>query len=139
MSASVLLSGTLFKAPEQRQSRNGNSFTTATMKVESGSDAQFWRLFVFSETQQSELLRLQQGDALSVQGVPKFELYKPDGGEPRVSLSLTAEIVLALRQPPKQRTPKPPKDAPAKPVDTRPRAERWAGDGADEFGDEIPF
>lgn len=139
MSVFAILSGTLFKAPEQRQSRNGNSFATATMKVASGSDAQFWRVFVFSESAQSELMRLQQGDALSVQGVPKFELYRPDNGEVRVSLSLTADHILALRQPPRERKPKaadPPKAAADRP---RPGLARHAGDGVDVFGDEMPF
>lgn len=33
----------------------------------------------------------------------KVELYHPENGEPRLSLSLVADQVLALRQPPRKR------------------------------------
>ena len=49
MSASILLQGKLERAPETRTSRNGNSFTTTSLRVSAGSELQFWRLFVFSE------------------------------------------------------------------------------------------
>jgi hypothetical protein len=119
MSIAILVSGKLERAPEQRVSRNGAPFAMATLRVSTGTELQFWRLFVFSESAQAELSRLGEGDALTAQGVPKFELYRPDGGEPRVSLSMTADHVLALRQPPRERKPK--AEKPAAPPDTRQR------------------
>jgi single-stranded DNA-binding protein len=97
MSASILLQGKLERAPESRVSRNGNSFATATIRVSAGNESHFWRLFVFSESAQAELGRLEVGDAVAVQGTPKFEVWRPENGEPRVSLSVTADHVLALR------------------------------------------
>jgi single-stranded DNA-binding protein len=49
-----------------------------------------------AENIQAELLRLQDGDAISVQGALKVELYDKDG-ERRLSLSIVADNVLALR------------------------------------------
>ena len=69
MSAHVLISGTLFRAPEERTGKtSGKSFVAATIKVRDGEAAQFWRVLAFSDTAQSELLRLDDGDALAVQG-----------------------------------------------------------------------
>jgi hypothetical protein len=100
----VLVSGCLFKAPEERTSQAGRRFVSATIKVggESGN-AEFWSLMVFSNSAQSELLQLGIGDALSAQGSAKIELYQKDGGEVRISRTVFASAILPLRQPPRER------------------------------------
>jgi single-stranded DNA-binding protein len=120
----ALITGVLFRAPEQRTSKAGKPFVTATIRAKDGKASQWWRVSAFSETAQAEIMRLDEGDACSVQGAFKAELYCPDGGEPKVSLSMVADRVLALRQPPKER--KPQRDAPAR-------------GGAAAFDDSIPF
>jgi Single-strand binding protein family len=142
MTAHILLSGTLHKAAETRVSKNGRQFTLAKLRVKDGEATQWWQLFVFSESAQLELRRIEENDALAVQGVPKFEIYTPDGGEPRVSLSITVDSVLALRQPPKERKKKEPGPAPAhseKPVPDRSALNRYGDGGDDPFGDAMPF
>jgi len=57
----------------------GKQFVAATIKVRDGEAAQFWRVLAFSDTVQSELLRLDDGDALAVQGVLRAEAYSKDG------------------------------------------------------------
>jgi single-stranded DNA-binding protein len=131
MTIHALISGTLFRPPEQRTSKSGKQFVTATIRVKDGEAAQWWRVTAFSETAQAELMRLGDGDALSVQGSFKAELYDKDGDK-RLSLSLVADCVLALRQ--QRRT----KSAP----DTRSRQERLAGSWqspADGPYDDIGF
>jgi hypothetical protein len=54
-------------------------------------------VLAFSESIQAELMRLADGDAISVQGALKAELYDKDG-EKRFSLSIIADYVLALLQ-----------------------------------------
>jgi hypothetical protein len=142
MTAHILLQGSLAKAPDSRVSRQGNPFVMATLRVSAGNEIQFWRLFVFSESAQAELMRLGEGDSLACQGTPKFELFRPEAGEPRVSLSLTVDHVLALRQPPKERKKKGPALAPArseKPALDRSSLANHRCDGSDPFHDEIPF
>lgn len=142
MTAHVLLQGSIAKAPESRISRQGNPFVMATLRVSAGSEIQFWRAFVFSESAQAELMRLGEGDSLACQGVPKFELFRPEAGEPRVSLSITVDHVLALRQPPKERKKKDAAPAPLrseKPASDRSGLDRHRCDGSDPFGDKIPF
>jgi hypothetical protein len=103
MTAYALVTGTLFRAPEQRTSKAGKLYVTATIKAKDGDAFQFWRATAFSESSQAELMRLTDGDAVSIQGGLKAELYAKDGGEPKLSLSVLADHVLALRQPPKPR------------------------------------
>jgi single-stranded DNA-binding protein len=132
MTAFAIITGSLFKNPEQRDSKAGKPFVTATLKVTDGDALQWWRVTAFSESAQAELMRLTEGDALSVQGAFKAELYRPDGGETKLSLSIVAGQVVALRQPPRERK--------ATVPDTRTRQERsgsWTpGSGPN---DSIPF
>jgi hypothetical protein len=103
MTAYALVTGTLFRAPEQRTSKGGKLYVAATVKAKDGDTFQFWRVTAFSDSVQAELMRLTDGDAVSAQGAMKAEIYAKDGGESRLSLSIIADHVLALRQPPKPR------------------------------------
>ena len=100
MTAYALVTGTLFRAPNSAPQRLATHYVTATIKAKDGDAFQFWRVTAFSESVQSELMRLTEGDALSVQGALKVEEYEKDG-QKRVSLGVIADHVLALRQPPK--------------------------------------
>jgi single-stranded DNA-binding protein len=102
MSAHVLITGALFRPPEQRTSKAGKPFVTATIRVKDGDESQWWKVLAFSESSQAELMRLTDGDTISVQGTFKAELYD-HGGEKRLSLSIVADHVLALMQPSKPR------------------------------------
>ena len=137
MTIHALASGKLFGVPETRVSKNGNDFTKATLVVVTGTERQFVTIFAFSETVRAELARLGEGDSLSVQGPLKAEVFERDGRS-RVSLSMTVDHALALRQPPKERKPKSAPPATAVAPD-RSRLARHAGDGVDEFGDDMPF
>jgi single-stranded DNA-binding protein len=120
--------GTLFRPPEQRTSKNGNPFVTATLKAKDGDALQWWKVIAFSESVQTELMRLGDGDALSVQGALKVETYEKDGAT-KLSLSVVADHVLAQRQPPKPRELGGEKPPP-----------RERGTGADRaFDDAIPY
>jgi hypothetical protein len=65
----------LFRVPESRTSKSGKQFVTATLKVSDGDETQWWGVLAFSESVQAELMRLTDGDAISVQGAFKAELY----------------------------------------------------------------
>jgi hypothetical protein len=134
----ALISGVLFKPAEQRtSSKSGRVFVSAVIKVggETG-DAEFWQLTAFSQSVQTELLRLSAGDALSAQGKAKFELWQRDGGEVRISRSLFADQILALRAAPRERRAKAKAETPL--LDQTPAKETAAG-GPAFFNDDIPF
>jgi single-stranded DNA-binding protein len=141
MSLASLAIGKIFGNPESRTSKNGNAFTKATLCIVTGNERQFVTLFAFSQTVRDELARLEEGDNISVQGPLKAEIYERDG-QARVSLSMTADLILALRQPPKERKKREPAPAPAhseKPAPDRDRLDRHNDGGVDHFNDSIPF
>jgi single-stranded DNA-binding protein len=136
----ALIVGVLFKpAEEKTSSKTGRTFVSATIKVggETG-DAEFWSITAFSQSVQSELLRLGAGDALSCQGKVKIELWQPrDGGEVKISRSLFADQILALKAVPRERRAKAAASTPL--LDQTPAKETAAAGGPAFFSDEIPF
>lgn len=105
MSVAVLITGTLFKEPQQRTSQAGKRYVTASIRTASADNtaADFWNLLVFSTSVQEELLRLSEGDKLAVQGSLKLEIYNG-----KISRSVFVDAILPLRAPPRERKPKAP-------------------------------
>jgi single-stranded DNA-binding protein len=133
----ALITGILYRAPELRTAKTGRQFVTATLRGKEGESSQFLRITAFSESVQAELLRLQDGDALSVQGALKIETYIAVTGATKVSLSIVGEQILPLKQEPKKRATKKPA-----PPDTRTKEERQRGTwtGPDDGPlDDLPF
>jgi single-stranded DNA-binding protein len=116
----ALVTGTLFRTAESRVSKNGKPSVASTIRVRDGEGSQFVRIAAFSESAQAELLRLADGDCLSVQGPLTVGTYTAADGSTKVSFSLVANCVLPLRQPPKERKP-------AAAPDTRTRQARCEG------------
>jgi len=83
MTAHVLISGQLFDAPEQRTSKAGKPFVMATIRAKDGDSSQWWKVLAFSEAAQAELMRLTDGDALSVgaPGLAQREDLVGNGGQ----------------------------------------------------------
>jgi len=127
MSALALISGVLFRRPEERMSKSGRPFVTTTLKVAAGGAVEFWSVVAFSQTAQAEAKRLEEGDAASIQGAFKVETFSKNG-DTKLSYSIVADQVLALRQPPKQRHAK----------EAMPRSQP-ASVGAAPFNDDIAF
>jgi single-stranded DNA-binding protein len=114
MSVAVLVSGTLFKEPQQRTSQSGKSYVVTTLKAAAAdnSTSDFWSVLAFGDTAGAELLRLAIGERVTVQGSLKLELYSANDGSQKISRTVFADHVLALRAPPKERKPKAAKPAP---------------------------
>jgi hypothetical protein len=87
MTVAVLISGSLFKAPEERMSKAGRRFVSATLKVggESGN-AEFWSALAFGTTAGAELMRLGEGDKLAAQGALRLEIFNG-----KISRTVSAE------------------------------------------------
>ena len=137
MTAFVLITGTLFRAAEQKTSQAGKRYVTATMKAAAvdASNSEFWGLLAFSDSAQEALLRLSAGEKLSVQGGLKLETYTPANGETRISRTVFADAILPLRAAPKEKKPKPSAPvptAPLKPVNIVPPSDP-------ALDDDIPF
>jgi len=106
MTVSVMLTAALGKLPTQRTSKNGNVYLTASLRVMAGNETEWWNLLCFSENAQAEIMRLEVGERLSCQGGLKVELYRASDGEQKISRTIIADGVLALRQPPRERKPR---------------------------------
>lgn len=135
MTALALVSGVLYRAPEFRISKAGKPFVTATIRVKDGDTTAWWKVICFSESAQAELMRLGDGDGVSVQGSLRVETYEKNG-ETKVSFTVVADAVLPLRRA-RERKPKPatPHDswaAPDRLRDDRPKADA-------DLNDSIPF
>jgi hypothetical protein len=68
----VLISGALWCDPAARQSKAGKQYVTALLKAATPPDAQWVNVVCFDQIAQSELLRLESGDSVSVQGPAKL-------------------------------------------------------------------
>jgi single-stranded DNA-binding protein len=102
MTLHMLATGSLFKDPEQRFSKSGKAFSTATLKCGSGDETSWVKLVAFDLTVQSELSRLAAGDAVAVQGAVKISIYEKDGTR-QLNIDLIATAITALRHPKKPR------------------------------------
>jgi single-stranded DNA-binding protein len=105
VTALALISGALSCAPELKIAKSGKAYVTATVKVAADNAMDFWRVYAFSETAQAELMRLGEGDKVSLQGALKLEVYTSRDGVHKISRTLFVDHVLALRQPPRERKP----------------------------------
>jgi single-stranded DNA-binding protein len=133
MSVAVLVSGSLFKDPEIKISSKGKSYATATIRTASADNtADFWNLLIFSETVQTELMRLREGEKLSVQGSLRLELYNG-----KISRSVFVDAILPLRRERKKAA----KSATSHEQSTTTNAtqEETAAGGPAFFSDDIPF
>lgn len=78
----VRVSGTLCHAPERRTLKNGQLCVTAVVEgkdAKHGNRTRLWQIAAFSETVQSALMHLSQGDSVIVQGTHKAEIHERNG------------------------------------------------------------
>jgi hypothetical protein len=102
MTARVLLSGILFRAPTRKTSKTGHPFVIAKVREGSGDAARWWTIFVFSESAIEEIERLGDGEAIAASGTFEATIWTPEGREPRVNLTMTADAILSAHRPKKR-------------------------------------
>jgi single-stranded DNA-binding protein len=138
----ALVQGAIFRAIELKCSKTGRPFAAAKLKVKDGDVFTWVKVLAFADHAIAELERLGNGDNIAVQGALKCETYQKDG-ETKIGFTIFADQVMPLRA---EKKPRADREAPSS--EPRPAArrqnsqrplDRHAGDGRDEFGDEIPF
>lgn len=136
MSVAVLVTGTMFKEPQQRTSQSGKRYVTATIKAAAAdnSASDFWNALAFGDTAGAELMRLGLNERLAVQGSLKLETYSKDG-EPKISRTVFVDSVLPLRAPPREKKLKP---QPAEPQPLE-RVNVSTSTRSPDLDDDIPF
>jgi single-stranded DNA-binding protein len=95
MTVLALVTGSIFRAPEQRVAKSGRPFVSATVRVKDADGSMFASVVAFGDTAQSELMRLGE---VAVQGPLKVETYTASSGDTKLSLSIVAEQILPLKQ-----------------------------------------
>lgn len=100
MSMHILLTGTLHKDPTQRTSQNGKTFVTANLRIEQEGGTVWASVICFDDQAKADLLRLQAGDAVAIQGKLKVSTYERSG-EHRPSLDVVANAALPAKPKPR--------------------------------------
>jgi single-stranded DNA-binding protein len=134
MSVAILISGSLFKEPQRKTSQSGRSYVTTTLKA-AGADntsSDFWSVLAFGDTAGAELMRLAVGERVTIQGGLKLEIFEKDG-QARISRTIFADHVMALRPPPREKKSKATKPAPTSQETTTTTATD------SDLNDPIPF
>lgn len=101
-----LISGKLHDAPQSRESAKGTSYTVAKLKCDDKSGAWIWASIIAFGEQAERLLSLKAGDTVSISGPAELSTWLDKEGNPKPSLSMTAEQLTTLRpkpRPPQQR------------------------------------
>lgn len=99
----------LSKGAEARTTKSGKAMTVLTAVVsDSGTDDPTWITVLAFEQAAERLAGLPKGAEVYAKGKLKAGLYQPEGGEPRVSLTLLATHVEPLVLERKPRKPRPP-------------------------------
>lgn len=88
------VSGSLVSDPVERQTREGKTFTTATLRVPAGEDAIFVSVAAFDSTAAARLAQMRKGGAVSACGVLEVNNWTTQAGEARSGWRLTASEVL---------------------------------------------
>jgi hypothetical protein len=111
MTATVLVPGFVFRAPERKTSKTGKHYVSATIRAGNGTMRPGGSACALANLAATSLMRLADGDAASVSGSFKVEIYEKDG-EQRLSHTIFADRVLSAH--PVKREKKEPAAASAK-------------------------
>lgn len=91
----ALIQGKLFKQPQQRTAKNGNTFAVCLVRTPTrNGDALFISCIAFADEAQRALLALSDGDAVAIAGELTPGVYVKDG-EPRPAADMLAHKVLS--------------------------------------------
>jgi len=99
MSARAIVSGVLFRPPVEKISKAGKPYVIATVREGNGDATRWWKILFFNEPAREEALRLGDGEPIAVAGEFDANVWAPEGREPRVNLTLTADAILSARKP----------------------------------------
>lgn len=94
----AVVSGTLVADPVERTTREGKSFTTATLRVPAGEDALFVGVAAFGETAAARLAQMSKGGTVAACGVLEVNAWTTKEGETRSGWRMTANEIMSVYQ-----------------------------------------
>jgi single-stranded DNA-binding protein len=95
---SALCSGELIADPQQRATKDGAPYATATVRVPAGAEALFIGLSAFDAEAVARLMRLRKGSAVAAAGTLEVTTWTGKDGAERRGWRLTASEVLSVHQ-----------------------------------------
>jgi hypothetical protein len=101
MTATVLVSGKLWRSPERKTSTNGRPYVRAIVRDSAHDEDVWWTILCFAEGAQDELARLGAGESVSAAGEMTARIYDKDG-HTRVGLTCFADRILSAHKPPRE-------------------------------------
>lgn len=91
----ALIAGKLYGAPKQRQSKNGDPFTTALVRTAAGNgESLMVSVIAFDAAAQAALQALGEGDSVALAGALTPKVYEARDGGTRPALDMVAHAVL---------------------------------------------
>ena len=91
----ALISGKIFKQPEQRTGASRKTFVTAKVRVStSAEESIFVSVICFDRNPCTALLALSEGDSVSISGAMTPKVWQDKSGAARPALDLVAHAVL---------------------------------------------
>lgn len=99
----ALLTGCLHKPAEARKAASGADYARGVVLVDLDDQTTVYAVVSGFGPACERLLALRPGDALSAAGRLRVGLWKPAEGDPRVSMSMLADEIAAVRAAPRPR------------------------------------
>lgn len=91
----ALIGGKLYGAAKQGTGKNGNTYTTAKVRVAAGNgDTLLCGVIAFDDKAQAALLALSGGDSVALSGSLTPKVFQAKDGEYRPGLDMVAHAVL---------------------------------------------
>lgn len=135
----ALITGKLHGAPSQKTSKNGNTFTTAKVRVPSGDESIFCNVIAFNQDAQGALLALGTGEAVALAGSLKVGTWTARDGTARPSLDMTASQVLTSYHVTRRRKAMQPEQEGQQQRQPHRRGDYAADPGELDDGGDLPF
>lgn len=129
MSASIAAYGRLGRDPEQRTSKAGKTWASASIAVQAGDDNALWLGIVAFGKAADVLLRHAKGDPISVSGRLQLDRWTDSDGKEHEKLKVVADAIISARSVRPAGNKKRAKDANAS----------AQSPGVADFDDEVPF
>jgi hypothetical protein len=95
----ALLNVVLVKRPVRKTSKAGKPYLMAYARDGKGPDAKWWTIFAFTETAIETLEALVEGETFAATGSFEATIWAPEGRDPRVNLTMTADAILSAHKP----------------------------------------
>jgi len=99
----ALTTGELIADPQERTTRTGKPFWTATLRVPAGTDSILVGLAVFSASAGARLVQMRKGAKIAAAGTLEPATWTGKDGQERTGWRLTAGEILSVHQARKRR------------------------------------